>query len=128
MNSSAHNVSSHLRLGWRLVLLVLLLQFVSRYLPSPQAVWVADDWANAVRSSFYASHAEAARIGLQDPNRPLSMAAVEVGYRVFGERAWVWTLVSLAANVLVFREDGTIFDVEVPLFPLDSPHVKKVLH
>jgi ApaG protein len=25
-------------------------------------------------------------------------------------------------------EDGVIFDVEVPLFPLDSPYVKKVLH
>ena len=101
MNSPAHNFSSHLRLGWGLVLLVLLLQFASRYLPSPQAVWVADDWANAARSSFYASHAEAAWRGLQDPNRPLSMAAVEVGYRVFGERAWAWTLVSLAANSLL---------------------------
>ena len=101
MNSPAHNFSSHLRLGWGLVLLVLLLQFVSRYLPSPGAVWVADDWANAARSSFYASHAEAAWRGLQDPNRPLSMAAVEVGYRVFGERAWAWTLVSLAANSLL---------------------------
>lgn len=101
MNFPAHNVSSPLRLGWGLILLVLLLQFVSRYLPAPQAVWVADDWANAARSSFYASHAEAARIGLQDPNRPLSMAAVEVGYRVFGDRAWTWTLVSLAANSLL---------------------------
>lgn len=101
MNSSAHNFSPHHRLGWGLVLLVLLLQFVSRYLPSPGAVWVADDWANAARSSFYASHAEAAWRGLQDPNRPLSMAAVEVGYRVFGERAWAWTLVSLAANSLL---------------------------
>ena len=101
MNLPAHNVTASLRLGWRLVLLVLLLQFVSRYLPAPQAVWVADDWANAARSSFYASHAEAARIGLQDPNRPLSMAAVNVGYRVFGDRAWIWTLVSLAANSLL---------------------------
>ena len=25
-------------------------------------------------------------------------------------------------------ENGAIFDVEVPLFPLDSPYVKKVLH
>ena len=25
-------------------------------------------------------------------------------------------------------ENGTVFDVEVPLFPLDSPYVKKVLH
>lgn len=25
-------------------------------------------------------------------------------------------------------EDGSVLDVEVPLFPLDSPHVKKVLH
>lgn len=101
MNTPAHNFSSPLRLGWGLVLFILLLQFASRYLPSPGAVWVADDWANAARSSFYASHADAAWRGLQDPNRPLSMAAVEVGYRVFGERAWAWTLVSLAANSLL---------------------------
>lgn len=25
-------------------------------------------------------------------------------------------------------EDGAVFEVEVPLFPLDSPYVKKVLH
>lgn len=25
-------------------------------------------------------------------------------------------------------ESGAVFDVEVPLFPLDSPYVKKVLH
>ncbi|MBN9443783.1 MAG: Co2+/Mg2+ efflux protein ApaG [Bosea sp.] len=25
-------------------------------------------------------------------------------------------------------ENGEVFDVEVPLFPLDSPYVKKVLH
>ena len=101
MNPPANNLSSRHRLGWGLVLFVLLLQFASRYLPSPAAVWVGDDWANAARSSFYASHAEAARVGLQDPNRPLSMAAVNVGYRVFGDRAWIWTLVSLAANSLL---------------------------
>ena len=79
----------------------MLLQFVSRYLPAPGAVWVADDWANAARSSFYASTAEAAATGLQDPNRPLSTAAVEVGYRLIGARAWGWTLVSLVANSLL---------------------------
>lgn len=100
-NLPANPPAARLRLGWGLVLCVLLLQFVSRYLPSPQAVWVGDDWANAARSSFHASHAEAARIGLQDPNRPLSMAAVEAGYRVLGDRAWIWTLVSLAANALL---------------------------
>ncbi len=89
------------RLGWGVVLFALLLQFGSRYLPSPSAVWVADDWANAARSSFHASTPAAAKIGLQDPNRPLSMLAVEVGYRLFGERAWIWTLVSLAANSLL---------------------------
>ena len=90
-----------MRLGGRLVVALLLLQFVSRYLPAPGAVWVADDWANAARSSFYASTLEAAATGLQDPNRPLSMLAVEVGYRLIGARAWGWTLVSLLANSLL---------------------------
>ncbi|HPT15710.1 MAG TPA: hypothetical protein PK388_00355, partial [Kiritimatiellia bacterium] len=92
---------SAMRLGGRLVVALLLLQFVSRYLPAPGAVWVADDWANAARSSFYASTLEAAATGLQDPNRPLSMLAVEVGYRLIGARAWGWTLVSLVANSLL---------------------------
>lgn len=89
------------RLGWGLVLAVLFLQLGSRYLPAPCAVWVADDWANASRSSFYASTAEAAWTGLQDSNRPLSMMAVEVGYRLLGDRVWAWTLVSLTANSLL---------------------------
>lgn len=98
---SADSSPERLRLGWGLILFILMLQFVSRYLPSPGAVWVADDWANAARSSLYASTAEAAWTGLQDPNRPLSMLAVEVGYRLFGDRAWIWTLVSLAGNSLL---------------------------
>ena len=101
MPPPANSLSPRLRLGWGLILFVLSLQFVSRYLPSPGAVWVADDWANAARSSFYASTLEAAATGLQDPNRPLSMLAVEAGYRWFGDRAWIWTLVSLAANSLL---------------------------
>lgn len=98
---SANPSSARLRLGWGLVLFVLMLQLVSRYLPSPGAVWVADDWANAARSSFYASHLDAAMAGLQDPNRPLSMLAVEAGYRLFGDRVLPWTLVSLVANSLL---------------------------
>ncbi|MBU1910062.1 MAG: glycosyltransferase family 39 protein [Verrucomicrobia bacterium] len=90
-----------LRLGWALVLSVLLLQFVSRYLPSPWAVFVADDWPNYARSTFYASHAEAALTGLQDPNRPLSMAAVEVVYRLFGTHRSYWTALSLLSNSLM---------------------------
>lgn len=89
------------RLGGAVVLAVLLLQFVSRYLPAPAAVFVGDDWSNYARSSFYASHAEAARTGLQDPHRPLSMAAVELAYRLFGPRPLYWTVLSLVANSLM---------------------------
>ncbi len=101
MNPPAHPSATRLRLGWGLALSILALQFASRYLPCPAAVWVADDWANASRSPFYASALTAAATGLQDPNRPLSMAAVELGYRLIGPRAWGWTLVSLAANSLL---------------------------
>ena len=89
------------QLGFGLILFLLLFQFWSRYLPSPMAVFVADDWANWARSSFYASHAEAIRTGLQDPNRPLSMAAVEYGFRVFGNEPVSWTWVSLIGNGLL---------------------------
>lgn len=87
------------RLG--LVVLILVLQLWSRYLPSPGAVLVADDWTNLARSSFYPSHFEAAMTGLQDPNRPFSMMAVEVVYRLFGANSRYWTLLSLAANSLL---------------------------
>ena len=88
-------------LGLGLVLVQVVLQLWSRYLPVPAAVLVGDDWANLERSSCYASMAQAAWTGLQDPNRPLSMVAVEVGYRVLGDRAWAWTLVSLVGNSLL---------------------------
>lgn len=89
------------RLGWGVVLFVLCLQFWSRYLPSPGTVLVADDWANLARSSFHASYSEAARDGLQDSNRPFSMMAVNVVFRLFGDKALYWTLLSLAANSLL---------------------------
>lgn len=89
------------RLGWGWIACLLVLQVWSRYLPAPQAVLVADDWSNLARSSFYPTHLVAAATGLQDPNRPLSMGAVEVGFRLFGATAWRWTLLSLVANSLL---------------------------
>jgi hypothetical protein len=83
------------------VLPVLALMVLARYLPSVRTELVADDWANLARSSFYASHEEAAWAGAQDPNRPLSMVAVEVVYRLFGTEALRWTLLSLAGNALL---------------------------
>lgn len=35
---------------------------------------------------------------------------------------------SMQGYYAMLGEDGVIFNVEVPLFPLDSPYVKKVLH
>ncbi|MFN3671163.1 MAG: Co2+/Mg2+ efflux protein ApaG [Bosea sp. (in: a-proteobacteria)] len=35
---------------------------------------------------------------------------------------------SMSGFYAMLGEDGVIFDVAVPLFPLDSPYVKKVLH
>lgn len=89
------------RLGWRIPAFLLLFLLLARYLPSPQAALVADDWYNLARSSFYASHAEAAATGLTDPNRPLSMMAVEVVFRVFGMDPLPWTLLSMAGNALL---------------------------
>ncbi|MBP7828556.1 MAG: hypothetical protein KA248_01420 [Kiritimatiellae bacterium] len=89
------------RRGASVVLAVLALMFVSRYLPSPRAVFVADDWFNYARSSFYATHGDAVRTALTDPNRPLSMAAVEIVYRVFGDRSGLWTALSLVSHSLM---------------------------
>jgi len=95
-SNSLHPASR--RLGFYLVLFVFLLQFGSHYMPNPWAVFVADDWANWARSSFYESHFDALCTGLQDPNRPFSMAAVEVVFRIFGHQPVYWTLLSIAAN------------------------------
>lgn len=89
------------RLGGGAAVFMLVLLFWSRYLPSPWAVMVGDDWVNLARSSFFASNAAAAWSGLQDPARPLSMIAVNVGYRVFRDHAAAWTLVSVTANSLL---------------------------
>ena len=89
------------RLGRGLVVFLLLLQIWSRYLPSPMAVLVGDDWANLARSSFYASCQDAALTGLQDPHRPLSMLAVEVAFRLFGTHPRAWTAISLLSNSLL---------------------------
>ena len=70
-------------------------------MPAPMAAFVADDWSNWARSSFYESHTAAFLSGLKDPNRPLSMAAVEVFFRIFGNQAGWWTLVSLPGNGLL---------------------------
>ena len=35
---------------------------------------------------------------------------------------------SMRGFYAMMAEDGTVFDVAVPLFPLDSPYVRKVLH
>ena len=35
---------------------------------------------------------------------------------------------SMSGSYAMLGEDGAAFEVEVPLFPLDSPYVKKVLH
>lgn len=102
IRQQANTAGSHaIHLGWATILFVLLLQFWSRYLPSPLAVFVADDWANWARSSFYPSHVQAALTGLQDPNRPLSMMAVGVMYRLLGDHAIYWTVISLIANSLL---------------------------
>ncbi len=95
------NNGSRRRLGWGVVLGVLLLQVWSRYLPSPWAVFVADDWTNYARSTLFPSMKEAVTVSLQDPNRPLSTTAVAVGYRLFGPRPVYWTILSLLSHSLM---------------------------
>lgn len=88
-------------IGVGLVLFLLFFQFWSRYVPSPWAVFVVDDWTNWARSLLYSGPVDALRTGLQDPNRPISMAAVETLFGLFGRDARLWTLVSVAGNSLL---------------------------
>ena len=90
-------------LGWKAVLFVLVLQFWSRYLPSPWAVLVVDDWSNLAASVSLDSIMDCFWSGLRDPNRPLSSIAGTLAFRFFGFNAACWTLVSLIAkSLLVF--------------------------
>ena len=98
---SASSSARAYRLGWGLVAFALVLQFWSRYLPTPRAVLVADDWSNLAGSSFHVSNGAVLKAGFQDPNRPLSSTAVVMGYRLLGDHAAYWTLVSLAGNSLL---------------------------
>ena len=84
----------------RIVLFALfVLLLTSRFMPNPGTALVADDWYNLARSSFYETTSEAAMTGLQDPNRPLSMLAVEMCFRVFGMNSLPWTIISITANI-----------------------------
>jgi hypothetical protein len=94
-------MSSANKIGPGIMLFLLGLLFCSRYLPSPQAVLVADDWTNLSRSSIYATDAEAVMTGLQDPNRPVSMAVLDLLFRRFGTAALPYTIVSFLGNALL---------------------------
>lgn len=97
MNNLRTRVDS-LTLGWGLTALVLGLHFYARYLPSPWAVFVGDDWANYARSLSYSGAWEAFVTGWQDSRRPFSLALTETFYHVTGLNAWPWTLLSIAAH------------------------------
>ena len=89
------------RLGWGALLIVFIVLLASRFAPHPSAVLVADDWANFARSASYASTADAIRVGLQDPNRPVSMAALDAFFRASGGASLPFTLVSVVCNTLL---------------------------
>jgi len=89
------------KIGPGIILFLLVLLFCSRYLPSPHAVLVADDWTNLSRSSFYATDSEAVMTGLQDPNRPISMAVLDLLFRRFGNASLPYTIVSFLGNALL---------------------------
>ncbi len=90
-----------IRLGWGALLVAFVLLLCSRFAPHPWAVLVADDWTNLSRSASYASTAEAVRIGLQDPNRPVSMAVLDAFFRATGGDLLPFTVVSIVCNTLL---------------------------
>jgi hypothetical protein len=80
-------------------LAVAALFLFARYLPHPAATLVADDWPNLARAESYPDAGTAFRVGLQDPNRPVSMAVLDVVFRAAGTRAWPFTAISIAGNL-----------------------------
>ncbi len=85
--------------AWSVFVLVVML--CARFLPHPSAVLVADDWPNLARAEAYPDARTAARVGLTDPNRPLSMAALDAVFHTFGADARPFTRISIAANALL---------------------------
>lgn len=85
--------------GW--VIFVLVVMICARFLPNPSAVLVADDWPNLARAEAYPDARTAFRIGLTDPNRPLSMAVLDAVFHRVGDNARPFTAISLGANAIL---------------------------
>ena len=78
---------------------IAVLVFVSHFVVLPGTVMVADDWANLARASRHASAADAIAAGLQDPHRPVSMAAIEWVYFAFGSNTRFFSFVTVMFNM-----------------------------
>lgn len=101
MNSDVHPQINAPHSGlWFIILLTLLFQIWSRFVPSPQAVLIADDWANLAKSQPMADWRQCVVTGFQDPHRPLSTTAVYLGFRFLDVPAY-WTLIGLVGNSLL---------------------------
>lgn len=87
--------------SWASLFFCIGVLLVARYMPHPTAAFVADDWVNLARAESYRSVKVAVLNGLRDPNRPLSMAALDAIFYWFGDAPKVYTAISIFGNTLI---------------------------
>ena len=89
---------------WHLLfalLFVLLFQAFARYAAAPVTGLVLDDWSNWYQADSFGSVRETCLKSLCHPDRPLTILATTLGYRLMGDNAAAYAWLSLAGYSIV---------------------------
>ena len=87
------------RLGL-ITLLLLLFQWYARYAAAPVVDFTLDDWSLLRRAENMVSYADAGRMMLQEPDRPVGALALAVFFRAFGDAPAGYNFLGYVANSL----------------------------
>lgn len=79
------------------IALALAIQFLSRFATSPVTDFTCDDWALLERAQACPSYADVWRFCLQETDRPLQAGVLSATFRLFGDRPWLYGLLSWVA-------------------------------
>ena len=85
---------------WLITLLLLLFQWYARYAAAPVADFTLDDWSLLHRAEKMVSYADAWRMMLHEPDRPVGAFALAVIFRAFGDVPASYNYLGYVANSL----------------------------
>ena len=85
---------------WLITLLLLLFQWYARYAAAPVVDFTLDDWSLLRRAENMVSYADAWRMMLQEPDRPVGALALALFFRAFGDAPACYNYLGYVANSL----------------------------